>query len=181
MNIHLAEKHFPELIELVNAQALKWFRDHHIADVSDGLDISAESDGKRIIIRILDAPDLGILFEPIKTLQLSARPYNGVKHLKYVGALVRWSEVELSRLGGIGRKSIREIADKLQQQGLILGEDYAVSEAEAANLRSLTRSLYEDKDWTQYNYLFIGKTLTRFIHPDIAHRVNVYDNYIQAR
>ncbi|MGJ8671240.1 MAG: DNA-directed RNA polymerase subunit alpha, partial [Oceanococcus sp.] len=63
------------------------------------------------------------LMRPIDELELTVRSANCLKaeNIYYVGDLVQRSEVELMKTPNLGKKSLNEIKDVLEQQGLSLG------------------------------------------------------------
>ena len=63
------------------------------------------------------------LMRPIDELELTVRSANCLKaeNIYYVGDLVQRTEVELMKTPNLGKKSLNEIKDVLEQQGLSLG------------------------------------------------------------
>jgi len=64
-----------------------------------------------------------ILMRPVDELELTVRSANCLKaeNINYIGDLVQRTEVELLRTPNLGRKSLTEIKEVLEQHGLALG------------------------------------------------------------
>ena len=62
---------------------------------------------------------------PIETLNLSDQSYQRLKRsgIHYIGDLITKTEIEFMEKRGLGQKSLREVRDQLQEQGLYLGMD----------------------------------------------------------
>jgi DNA-directed RNA polymerase alpha subunit len=83
-----------------------------------------------------------ILHQSINILNLSVRPYNCLisKGIATIGDLVRFIPEELVKTKNFGRKSLREISDKLSQYKLQLGSD--TEETTLVNQIELTEEQY---------------------------------------
>jgi DNA-directed RNA polymerase subunit alpha len=64
-----------------------------------------------------------ILMRPVDELELTVRSANCLKaeNIMYIGDLVQRTEVELLRTPNLGKKSLTEIKEVLEQHGLSLG------------------------------------------------------------
>jgi len=64
-----------------------------------------------------------ILLRPVDELELTVRSANCLKaeNINYIGDLVQRTEVELLRTPNLGKKSLTEIKEVLEQHGLALG------------------------------------------------------------
>ena len=64
-----------------------------------------------------------ILMRPVDELELTVRSANCLKaeNINYIGDLVQRTEVELLRTPNLGKKSLTEIKEVLEQHGLALG------------------------------------------------------------
>ena len=78
--------------------------------------------------------DLKPLLQPIDVLGLSARSSNSLERagIKYFGELVLMGENEIKTIKNLGKKSLDEINECLEEQGY--GADYELSDATRANL-----------------------------------------------
>lgn len=74
--------------------------------------------------KVKDEPEVDPMFlELVDNLELTVRSANCLKHLNinYLGDLVQFSENELLRTPNLGRKSLTEIKELLENRGLRLG------------------------------------------------------------
>lgn len=64
-----------------------------------------------------------LLSQPIEILGLSSRPFNSLKnaHVATIGDLVKKTESELAVVRNLGKKSVDEIKEKLNEHSLNLG------------------------------------------------------------
>jgi DNA-directed RNA polymerase subunit alpha len=78
--------------------------------------------------------DLKPLLQPVDTLGLSARSFNSLDRagIKYFGELVLMDENELKTIKNLGKKSLDEINECLEEQGY--GAEFELSDAARANL-----------------------------------------------
>src|SRR5947209_3199086 len=101
----LAQTHFQYFVE---------FGSHSSAPVGGGLGDGAGTDGARM---------QGLLKTPIDDLELSVRSVNSLKNsnIRSLGDLVRQTESQILQVKNFGKKSLQEIADLLEREGLNFG------------------------------------------------------------
>ncbi|HMS02869.1 MAG TPA: DNA-directed RNA polymerase subunit alpha [Gemmatimonadaceae bacterium] len=84
-----------------------------------------------------DAMRLSALFKtPIDDLELSVRSVNSLKNsnIRSLGDLVRQTEAQILQVKNFGKKSLNEIADLLERQGLNFGMRYEESPTEGVRI-----------------------------------------------
>ncbi|HEX2718184.1 MAG TPA: DNA-directed RNA polymerase subunit alpha [Gemmatimonadaceae bacterium] len=103
----LAQTHFQYFVE---------FGSHASAPLSAG-DGAASGDGARLG---------SLLRTPIDDLELSVRSVNSLKNsnIRTLGDLVRQTESQILQVKNFGKKSLQEIADLLEREGLNFGMRY---------------------------------------------------------
>ena len=101
----LAQTHFQYFVE---------FGSHSSAPVAGGGGEGAGTDGARM---------QGLLKTPIDDLELSVRSVNSLKNsnIRSLGDLVRQTESQILQVKNFGKKSLQEIADLLEREGLNFG------------------------------------------------------------
>jgi len=101
----LAQTHFQYFVE---------FGSHSSAPVAGGLSDGSGTDGARM---------QGLLKTPIDDLELSVRSVNSLKNsnIRSLGDLVRQTESQILQVKNFGKKSLQEIADLLEREGLNFG------------------------------------------------------------
>jgi DNA-directed RNA polymerase subunit alpha len=101
----LAQTHFQYFVE---------FGSHSSAPVAGGMSDGAGTDGARM---------QGLLKTPIDDLELSVRSVNSLKNsnIRSLGDLVRQTESQILQVKNFGKKSLQEIADLLEREGLNFG------------------------------------------------------------
>jgi DNA-directed RNA polymerase subunit alpha len=101
----LAQTHFQYFVE---------FGSHSSAPVAGGGSEGAGTDGARM---------QGLLKTPIDDLELSVRSVNSLKNsnIRSLGDLVRQTESQILQVKNFGKKSLQEIADLLEREGLNFG------------------------------------------------------------
>lgn len=85
--------------------------------------INFEEQDEPLVYAPDDTPPNEHLFLPVEELELSVRAANCLRtaNVALVGELVQFTERDLLKMRGFGRKSLREIADTLKVLGLSLG------------------------------------------------------------
>jgi DNA-directed RNA polymerase subunit alpha len=103
----LAQTHF---------QYFVGFGSHASAPVSAGVEAGG-TDGARLA---------QLLLTPIDNLELSVRSVNSLKNsnIRSLGDLVKQTESQILQVKNFGKKSLQEIADLLEREGLIFGLRY---------------------------------------------------------
>ncbi len=93
------------------------FGSHSSAAVSAGDNGGGAGDGKRLST---------LLATPIDDLELSVRSVNSLKNsnVRSLGDLVRQTESQILQVKNFGKKSLQEIADLLEREGLNFGMRY---------------------------------------------------------
>jgi DNA-directed RNA polymerase subunit alpha len=101
----LAQTHFQYFVE---------FGSHSSAPVAGGAGDGAGTDGARM---------QQLLKTPIDDLELSVRSVNSLKNsnIRSLGDLVRQTESQILQVKNFGKKSLQEIADLLEREGLNFG------------------------------------------------------------
>src|SRR5688500_596356 len=101
----LAQTHFQYFVE---------FGSHSSAPVGGGAGEGAGTDGARM---------QQLLKTPIDDLELSVRSVNSLKNsnIRSLGDLVRQTESQILQVKNFGKKSLQEIADLLEREGLNFG------------------------------------------------------------
>src|SRR6476620_11708139 len=101
----LAQTHFQYFVE---------FGSHSSAPVAGGTGDGAGTDGARM---------QQLLKTPIDDLELSVRSVNSLKNsnIRSLGDLVRQTESQILQVKNFGKKSLQEIADLLEREGLNFG------------------------------------------------------------
>jgi DNA-directed RNA polymerase subunit alpha len=101
----LAQTHFQYFVE---------FGSHSSAPVAGGMGEGSGTDGARM---------QGLLKTPIDDLELSVRSVNSLKNsnIRSLGDLVRQTESQILQVKNFGKKSLQEIADLLEREGLNFG------------------------------------------------------------
>jgi DNA-directed RNA polymerase subunit alpha len=101
----LAQTHFQYFVE---------FGSHSSAPVAGGVSEGSATDGARM---------QGLLKTPIDDLELSVRSVNSLKNsnIRSLGDLVRQTESQILQVKNFGKKSLQEIADLLEREGLNFG------------------------------------------------------------
>ena len=101
----LAQTHFQYFVE---------FGSHSSAPVAGGMSDGAGTDGARMH---------GLLKTPIDDMELSVRSVNSLKNsdIRTLGDLVRQTEGQMLQVKNFGKKSLQEIAELLEREGLNFG------------------------------------------------------------
>jgi len=89
------------------------FGSHSLAPIGSAGD-NGQGDGARLS---------GLLRTPIDDLELSVRSVNSLKNsnIRTLGDLVRQTESQILQVKNFGKKSLQEIADLLEREGLNFG------------------------------------------------------------
>jgi DNA-directed RNA polymerase subunit alpha len=97
------------------------FGSHSSVAVSAGENGGSVGDGKRLAT---------LLATPIDDLELSVRSVNSLKNsnVRSLGDLVRQTESQILQVKNFGKKSLQEIADLLEREGLNFGMRYEESD-----------------------------------------------------
>ena len=108
-----------ERIRQIEAKAIRkiyyyWQRKKRLQEFNQANEISKEV--------ITEAKKTKVNNMPIEVLDLSVRSYNCLKraNINTVGELTLKTEKELMRIRNLGRKSLKEIIQKLEERGLYL-------------------------------------------------------------
>jgi DNA-directed RNA polymerase subunit alpha len=74
-----------------------------------------------------DNVEFGKLLQPIEELNLSARSFNCLDRaeVKYIGELALMSELELKNLKNLGKKSLEEIREVMEESGYPVGYNFS--------------------------------------------------------
>jgi len=95
---------------------------NHLFDKAFKSMVNHKSEGVVVTIKVVRKfPP--VLFKHIKSLRLNAYAYHALQYgdIKYIGELVQRTPAKLQRLRQMGRKSLREIEQKLESRRLMLG------------------------------------------------------------
>ncbi|MBL0720961.1 MAG: DNA-directed RNA polymerase subunit alpha [Sulfurovum sp.] len=86
------------------------------------------------IQRVLDDGELKPFLQLVNALGLSARSYNSLDRagIKYLGEMVLMTETEIKTIKNLGKKSLDEINECLDEQGF--GSEYELTDITRANL-----------------------------------------------
>ncbi len=88
------------------------------------LSVFANLESELTEVEVQQAPQIDpILLRPVDDLELTVRSANCLKaeNIHYIGDLVQRQESDLLKAPNLGRKSLNEIKDILQEKGLSLG------------------------------------------------------------
>ena len=88
-----------------------------------------------------ESVEFGKLLQPVEELNLSARSFNCLDRaeVKYIGELALMSELELKNLKNLGKKSLEEITDIMEEIGYPVG--YNFSDDTASQLKKKIEDL----------------------------------------
>jgi len=88
-------------------------------------DLSAIADVSGMMIEKTEDPKAKALETPIEDLDFSVRAYNCLKRdgIHTIQDLVNRSESDMMKIRNLGKKSLKEVLDKIRELGLVLRED----------------------------------------------------------
>ena len=88
-------------------------------------DLSAIADVSGMMIEKTEDPKVKALETSIEDLDFSVRAYNCLKRagINSLGDLTAKSEIEMMKIRNLGKKSLKEVLDKIRDMGLVLRDD----------------------------------------------------------
>ena len=89
------------------------------------IDLSETARNTQVMVEKEESKKEKVLEMPIEELELSVRSYNCLKRagINTLGDLTEKSELEMMKIRNLGKKSLKEVIDKIKDMGLKFRED----------------------------------------------------------